>query len=447
MKKVVLSTVAAALIATVGYADTTDNTITLYSDTKTGQVFTTPADGRVEMGDFIDAQSVDKTQREQASSFSEYLDGQKKYVPITAKAKKLDFSGTHYFGFSSKTYGDVNSTAGDQSAGFETRRNYLQVKAYFNDKDYFRLTMDSEKTLESTPATTVDKVSTSGLNKAPFFLKYAYLYLDDILPSTGVEIGVAHRTWNDYEESNGWLFRPVDKIALESASVVKSADLGVNFQTKTPYFNSEIGLFNGEGYDSSTTQNRASGLDFEWRLTGYLLGNGTEKINPAKDTYANISFAGFINKDKDFNGATTATSSTSRINQTGYWLHAVYNQPLFLVAAQYGKMTQESRSDLTSTNTTNYDINVMSVNAEVRPIEDWSVFGRYETVDTEYDNNAAANTADTGDYTVLQYGAAYNYSKNVRLIASAKDYDSKPSTTTANQADYSLYMLTTEIKW
>jgi len=34
-------------------------------------------------------------------------------------------------------------------------------------------------------------------------LKYAYLYLDNILPSTGVEFGQAHRPWIDYEEHSG----------------------------------------------------------------------------------------------------------------------------------------------------------------------------------------------------------------------------------------------------
>ncbi len=46
-------------------------------------------------------------------------------------------------------------------------------------------------------------------------LKYAYLYIDDILPSTGVEFGQAHRPWIDYEEHSGWLYRSVAKTFVE----------------------------------------------------------------------------------------------------------------------------------------------------------------------------------------------------------------------------------------
>ncbi len=44
--------------------------------------------------------------------------------------------------------GDQSKYAAN-SGGFEMRRNYVQVKAYFNDKDYFRVTMDATKELAS----------------------------------------------------------------------------------------------------------------------------------------------------------------------------------------------------------------------------------------------------------------------------------------------------------
>ncbi|MBN2870944.1 MAG: hypothetical protein JXK04_08325, partial [Campylobacterales bacterium] len=82
MKKVALSALAAAMMSGVVYADT----MTLYSDPKTGQVFTTPAEGRVEMGDFIDAKSVDMQMRDLESKGSEYQDKMKKYVNVKSKA-------------------------------------------------------------------------------------------------------------------------------------------------------------------------------------------------------------------------------------------------------------------------------------------------------------------------------------------------------------------------
>ena len=65
MKKVTLSALAAVMISGAVYADT----MTLYSDPKTGQVFTTPGEGRVEMGDFVDAKSVDMQLRDSSQSF------------------------------------------------------------------------------------------------------------------------------------------------------------------------------------------------------------------------------------------------------------------------------------------------------------------------------------------------------------------------------------------
>lgn len=66
MKNLLFSAVAAAMIGGVANADT----LTLYTDPKTGQVFTTPGEGRIEMGDFIDAKSVDMALRETAQSSS-----------------------------------------------------------------------------------------------------------------------------------------------------------------------------------------------------------------------------------------------------------------------------------------------------------------------------------------------------------------------------------------
>ncbi|MGD9654920.1 MAG: hypothetical protein AB7U44_06965, partial [Sulfuricurvum sp.] len=78
MKKVALSALAAAMISGVVSADA----LTLYSDPKTGQVYTTPGEGRVEMGDFIDAKTVDLQMRDMESKGSEYQEKMKKYVNV-----------------------------------------------------------------------------------------------------------------------------------------------------------------------------------------------------------------------------------------------------------------------------------------------------------------------------------------------------------------------------
>ncbi|MDP3587477.1 MAG: hypothetical protein Q8R58_05440, partial [Sulfuricurvum sp.] len=305
MKKVTLSALAAVMLSGVVYADT----MTLFSDPKTGQVFTTPAEGRVEMGDFIDAKTVDMTQRESESAFSEYKDAQKKYVNVKSKAKTIEFSGTHYLGYTTAEPEIKSSTVG-RSSGFEMRRNYVQVKGYFNDKDYVRVTMDSTKELASSVGTSQDgndlKTSQGG-GYADVFIKYAYLYLDKVLPYTGVEMGIVHRPWIDYEEHNAWHYRSFNKVALEEKAtptetgvdLINSADFGVNFQTKTDMFSSEIGIFNGEGYHGDKVagnQQNDSKMSVEWRLTGHLIGSGEKvgKNDRTKDTYLNISTMGIV---------------------------------------------------------------------------------------------------------------------------------------------------------
>lgn len=460
MKKVALSALAAVVISGVASADA----LTLYSDPKTGQVFTTPGEGRVEMGDFVSAKEVDMQLRDLESKGSEYQDKMSKYVNVKSKAKTLEFSGTHYFGLTSNSYGDQNWNGGDKSTGFELRRNYLQAKAYFNDKDYFRVTMDTTKELESTTS------------YANMYVKYAYLYLDKVLPYTGVEIGIAHRPWIDYEEHNAWNYRSINKVILEDKfstaatgglttttsvgpDVLNSADLGVNFQTKTPYVSSELGLFNGEGYHAdkaANNQQNSSNLSFEWRLTGHLLGNGEQvgKYKLDKDTYANVSFAGLTSNNHKDNSQTV--NDASEYDRNAYWFHFVYNQPEFLIAAQYDVSKDKVQDTGAETK-----LKMWSVNGEVRPAQDWTVLARYDNLRTEYSGSSSAatkNDTNVGDANQFIYGVAYHYNKNVKFIASGKTVDAKDETIAkingvnqsykvGDQLDKQSWMLTTEVEW
>lgn len=462
MKKVVLSALAAAMISGVASADA----LTLYSDPKTGQVYTTPGEGRVEMGDFIDAKSVDMQMRDLESKGSEYQDKMSKYVNVKSKAKTLEFSGTHYFGLTSNSYGANNAHGSDQETGFEFRRNYVQVKAYFNDKDYFRVTTDTTKELGSS-ASLLKSSSGSGTTASAdgpmnTFVKYAYLYLDNVLPYTGVEIGMAHRAWIDYEENDAWFFRSINKVNLEDqVNAMNSADMGINFRTSTPYVSSELAVYNGEGYHSKTNQNMNNGMSFEYRLTGHVFGNGEHvgHYHVDKDTYANISFAGLSSSDNSMDATTTDINATNaKYNRNAYWFHAVYNQPEFLIAAQYNVMKDKYANTSTTTGK-DQEIKSWSVNGEIRPAQDWTVLARYDDIKSEWGNNATSNANNVGDITQWIYGVAYTYNKNVKFIASGKTVNSKdtttaaastfyPSTTTVgDQADKQSWMMTTEVTW
>jgi len=465
MKKVALSALAAVVISGVASADA----LTLYSDPKTGQVYTTPGEGRVEMGDFVDAKTVDMADREIESSFSEYKDAAKKYAQVKSKAKKLDFSGTVYFGMTSANPAtDLDVAGGDQSnyadtsTGFELRRAYLQLKAYFNDKDYFRFTLDTTKELASSTS------SSGGTGYANFYAKYAFLYLDEVLPYTGVEIGIAHRPWIDYEEHNAWKYRSFNKVALEEkgtateagVDLINSADLGFNLKTKTEFFSSEIGIFNSEGYHAdkeAANQENSSDLSLEWRFTGHLIGSGKKlgKNDVTKATYANLSTYGIISKNhKDAYAALDQAQTSalkSEYDRSIYGIHAVYNQPEFLIAAQYFIADDEAQEQTTPTGWNKREYKGYSINGEVRPAQDWTIIGRYDNyeMDDTALNGTAMSSSVEGDKVIA--GLAYKYSKNVSFIGSAKfideQYTAGPLSGFDTGESKDVYMLTTEVKW
>ncbi len=360
MKKVALSALAALVVAPALLAGTT----TLYTDTATGQVFTQPGENRVVM---------------------------QSDTPVFSKASKLKFNGVHYLGFVSS-----NPDESDSSTYFETRRNYFQVKAYFFDdpKSYVRTTID----------TTQDDTGDWKVR-----LKYAYLFLNEVLPNTGVEFGQVHRPWLDYEQHQSWLMRSISKVfaeASEAAHLTNSADLGVNFKTKTSYFTSEIGLFNGEGYNDEES---GAGNSLEWRLTAAMLGNGEKKRKPLKDDYFDASFFGQYNMNSSKNNEETYAI---------YGLHAVYNIPSLLLSAQY----IVSDNDNKVSDTSQYNGSGFSINGTYRFGEhkEYSIIGRYDNWTAE--KTLSAEEYETNNYI---YGAAWQQNKNVKWLLSGQTYDPK----------------------
>ncbi len=361
MRKAALSALATLVVAPALFAGTT----TLYTDTVTGQVFTQPGENRVAM---------------KASD-----------TPVFSKASSLKFSGVHYLGFVSS-----NPDVSDSSTYFETRRNYFQVKAYLFDdsKSYLRTTLDTHQ----------DETGDWKVR-----LKYAYLFLNEVLPATGVEFGQVHRPWIDYEEHQAWFMRSISKVyveASEASHLTNSADLGVNFKTKTPYFTSEVGLFNGEGYHAKES---GAGNSLEWRLTAAMLGNGEKKRKPLKDEYFDASFFGQYNMDNTKNDEETYTI---------YGLHTVYNIPSLLLSAQY----IVSDNDNEVSDTSQYNGSGFSINGTYRFGEhkEYSVIGRY-------DNWTAEKTLSEEEYETNSYiyGLAWQQNKNVKWLLSGQTYDPK----------------------
>ena len=419
MKRIVLSTVAALAVASTLSA----SALTLYTDESTGQVFTQPGEGRVEMGEF-----TEKT-KDQAS-----------FTSVSAKASKLKFSGTHYLGYtytdeSSLSAADGGPKAQVNTGNFEMRRNYVQVKAYFleDPKSYARVTLDA---------------TYSGDGHADVYVKYAYLYLNDVLPFTGVEFGMAHRPWVDYEEHQGWLMRSISKTfieASESAHLTNSSGLGFNFKTKTDYFTSEIGIFNGEGsHGESKTHSIGTGNSLEWRATVAAMGNGTKHRKATKDTYLDASFFGQYNVLNSENGENTGTAAVPNMQAktySFYGAHAVYNMPNFLFSAQYIKADNDNKSS------SQFNGDGFSVNTTGRfgSKKQYSIFGRFDRWHSE--NQLAIQTEQ--DTNNIIYGLAWEQNKNVKWLLSGQSFQALDHRNykSAPVQNWNAGMLTAEVKW
>jgi len=326
-----------------------------------------------------------------------------KETAVFSKVPKLKFSGKHYLGFVADSEKERNK--------FETRRNYLQLKGYFGEnlKDYFRITLD---TFQNTKGTGKDYGSWE------VRLKYAYLYLDNVLPFTGVEIGQAHRPWIDYEEHHGWNYRSISKVLVEThegAHFTNSADLGVDFKTKTDYFSSELGIFNGEGYHGDASDNEH--LSGEWRLTAHLLGTGKKHVHK-HDTYADVSFFGQYNTEY----------KEGQDDFIWYGAHAVYNQPEFLIAAQYVKATDGGVKK---------EGDGWSVNGEFRldtlsdTMYGWNMLARYDSFELDAGEERERTIA----------GLAYQYNKYVEFVANYLNEQ------VDNDDVTDAFMLTAEVNW
>jgi hypothetical protein len=354
---------------------------------------------------------------------------------LAGKFKKFEIGGKAYLGYTYQTT-KRRYRGNNDSGDFEARRFYFDTKAYISDKDYIRFTTDFVRE---------NNVNDPG-RSLKLKIKYGYLWKDisDLIPHTGFEFGIAHTPWIDYEEHSGWWYRSIDRTFIESPDGMglwPSADLGINFKTKTPYITSEVGMFNGEGYDRiNTNSNSSSGFhnSFEGRITYHVFGNGDKKVNPTKDEYANISLhlASNIGYNDNNNGA-----YTNHTNLNLYHIHAVYNHPMFLIAAQYGKTDYNSDSPLSGDG--------YSINAEIRPIQDWSIFGRYDhwkfKKELGFGNDAQARPIRADKRDAYYFGVAYTMNKYVKWIANVINYDYKG--TNPDNRDIARYMLTAELSW
>jgi len=406
MKKIVLSALAAL---TLGSVAANAGMTKLYQD-ENGQVYTKAGEGR----------TLIKTS-----------------TPVFAKADKLKFSADTYIGYVYDDYKSDTYTMDYKSdtSDFEIRRAYLQLKAYLLDdsKSYFRVTLDTHNDGGSWDMR----------------MKYAYLYLNDVFAKTGVEIGLAHRPWHDYEEHNAWLYRSISKIMIEDKKsgpdLSNSADYGFMFKTRTQYFDADYGVFRGEGYHSS--QNVGS-FSFEWRATAHLLGT-TSHHHPEKHTYFDMSFYGQYNKGHKEVAVVdpiTGMLVTEKQDLIFGGLHTVYNMPSFLIAAQYVK--SQDTSDIIN-NISKQAGSGYSVNAEYRmgSKKEYKLLARYDswTPDVKVADPVTGLKVEKENRSYIA-GAAWKQNSNVEWVANVIVTDNEAGSAKENE-NGTQYMLTAEVKF
>jgi len=228
--------------------------------------------------------------------------------------------------------------------------------------------------------------------------------------------------------------------AKNAASLSNSADFGVNFKTKTKYFDSEIGVFNGEGYHSDMNDDAGdsagTGMSAEWRATAHLLGvNGKDK--QTTKTYFDASFFGQYNV-KHTASADGIVGNYDDLVFMG--LHTVYNQPSFLVSAQY------VLSDDTAENSTYVSAQAgsgYSVNGEYRfgAEKEFRAIARYDSWTDE--KLAGADEREDVAYIV---GGVWQQNHNVQWVANVIVTDNEAGSD-REKYNGTAYMLTAQLEF
>ena len=390
MNKIVLSAITALTLGSISAS-----AMDLYQD-ENGQVFTQAGEGRTAI---------------------------KTPTSVFSHADKLKFSGQTFIGYKNTNYKD-SSTQNTQD--FEIRRGYFQLKAYLLDdpKSYYRVTMDLTREGATTATTNGSMVVRA---------KYAYLNLNEVLPATSFEIGLAHRPWHDYEEHNSWMYRSISEILIEnhnSAHLSSSADFGVMAKTRTKFLDADIGVFNGEGYHGAQVSN---GMSLEWRFTGHLLGTHG---HPEKNTYLDASFFGQLNQKHSLN-ATTNNYDDLHF----YGLHTVYNQPAFLASVQYVTSTDTSTNSSTTGKTSAGSGKGYTGNLEGRIGNEhqYKAFVRYD----KWTPKVVSGATEYARITEIA-GVAWKQNRNVEWVANVTINNNDYATGKTNPHS-TAYMLTTQI--
>ena len=316
---------------------------------------------------------------------------QKDIEKVVKAMKGFKFGLLWYLSYMSGEGAGVGGVAGD---GVD--HNKFAIK-----RGYFRVTkelmpwFDAHITLDTTQESVKDSKLSDSIQVR---VKYAYgkFKLPDFAFMTKpfIEAGVVHMPWLDFEEHINF-YRCQDTMFVERNKTFNSADFGLTFvsllggemndeykknvNSNYPgrYGSMSLGIYNGGGYHASEkNENKA----IEGRLT----------IRPLPDivpglqlSYFGITGKGNKDTDPDWNVNLGMLS---------------YEHQYVSLTGQYfsGKGNQAGDDE--------NDRDGYSVFGEIKPMKQFSVFGRYD----KFDPNTDADDDDNSRYIV---GAAYHLDK------------------------------------
>lgn len=316
---------------------------------------------------------------------------QKDIEKVVKAMKGFKFGLLWYLSYMSGEGAGVGGAAGD---GVD--HNKFAIK-----RGYFRVTkelmpwFDAHITLDTTQESVKDSKLSDSIQVR---VKYAYgkFKLPDFAFMTKpfIEAGVVHMPWLDFEEHINF-YRCQDTMFVERNKAFNSADFGLTFvsllggemndeykksvNSNYPgrYGSMSLGIYNGSGYHASEkNENKA----IEGRLT----------IRPLPDvvpglqlSYFGITGKGNKDTDPDWNVNLGMLS---------------YEHEYVSLTGQYysGKGNQAGDDE--------NDKDGYSLFAEVKPMKQFTVFGRYD----KFDPNTDADDDDNSRYIV---GAAYHLDK------------------------------------
>ena len=350
-----------------------------------------------------------------ASAAEEKAVEQKDIDKVVKALKGFKFGLLWYLSYQNGETGDLDDGTGYSQ--FTIKRGYFRVTKeilpWFDAHMTFDVTTIKDPEDVGDPANNYD-------GSIAVRIKYAYgkIKLPDFAFFTKpfVEVGVVHMPWLDFEEHIN-MYRAQDTMFMERNGLFNSADLGVTFtsllggempkeyQDKVSsyypgrYGSMSVGLYNGAGYHASEkNQNKP----IEARLT----------VRPLPDIIPGLQLSYFGlwgkgNKDTDEPDWTVNNGMVS------------FEHEYVALAGQYyeGKGNQKGDDE--------FDKDGYSIFAEVKPLDKFSIIGRYDRFDPNDD-------VDDDENTRYIIGAAYHIDKRhknmVILDYDTVDYEQKDKT-------------------